>query len=103
MQDACVLLCLFFYGGVAAQTSVEYANRTNNPLNRAASFNTHIYFKLIFFGSYNHSNHFQSRLTSPLAKAWESVPRFSPLSGNRNIRLLTTATRRSRRYSPVPI
>lgn len=50
-----------------AQTSADDANKSNNPLNPAASFNAQNYYTPSIFGSDTHTNDFLLRPTVPLA------------------------------------
>ncbi len=49
-----------------AQTEAEEANKRNNPLNLAASFNLQNYYTLSVFGTSAHTNDFSLRPTVPV-------------------------------------
>jgi len=53
-------------GGAQAQGSAEDANKSNNPLNLAASFNIQNYYSPSLFGSNAHTNDLLLRPTLPL-------------------------------------
>ncbi len=62
-------------GGAQAQGSAEDANKSNNPLNLAASFNIQNYYSPSLFGSNAHTNDFLLRPTLPLGpNKWVGVP-----------------------------
>jgi hypothetical protein len=63
---ACLALLLLVNEQARAQTSADDANKSNNPLNLAASFNVQNYFAPSLFGANAHTNDFLLRPTIPV-------------------------------------
>jgi hypothetical protein len=63
---ACLALLLLVNEQACAQTSADDANKSNNPLNLAASFNVQNYFAPSLFGANAHTNDFLLRPTIPV-------------------------------------
>src|SRR5258707_13306121 len=57
-----------------AQSAAEDANKNNNPLNLAASFNIQNYYTPSVFGASAHTNDFLLRPTIPVAPGLIGVP-----------------------------
>lgn len=65
-----VSLCIAtgaFTGGASAQSSAELANKSNNPLNLAPSFNIQNFYSPRLYGSNGHTNDLLLRPTIPVA------------------------------------
>ncbi len=71
----CLLCATGLVQGARAQSKADDANKSNNPLNLAASFNIQNYYSPRLYGSNAHTNDFLLRPTIPIAPGdWIGVP-----------------------------
>jgi hypothetical protein len=75
MRNLAVLCAVCLFAHAHAQGSADAANKTNNPLNPAPSFNIHSYYSPRLSDSNAHTADFLLRPTLPLAPGkWIGVP-----------------------------